>query len=580
MATGSDRFRIAVALTALRFKPLDQSFTAYALELRSQFPSISAELDSVDCWRSLALKLERDVEVLKEKYEAEQIRTLALESGMTPGSSLPASNSSLEKSTVSKKKSKKKPGANTISCSEDTMRKLPIPRPDLKAILEDLSSRKEGDVPISWIQSQQSLFSTLDSFMQLVALSEARMDLLSSVTLRTVKAIAKQIDDVISPLVPSASSDPETLNSLGTTLHYVLATSLPLLEQALPETAETIIAIVDRTTRLILLPIVHAFNVRSEAFLRSLFMPRPARPPDQVSEQSATCHRSLSTDIRVNMLDMFKTTFCFLDGRLRSFTTLIDPSLVSHTFRASLILDVLRELDGVLSVVPMATPFHDSESGVEMINEKHCRRTRLDRVKRLAKKDSLWYLCTVLHVLLSEASSAAASPLETVSVGRKDAQKEYTDNLQGARLLSEGILDALHRLITRCHRPLSSSVKSQELVDSDEQRGHAGSGLTLKHVCLQGGAGFASKTAGPRDRADANADSCVSLLGENRGGDVDVVIDATKRHRNEDRSLDLLPQEAESHNGHDSKIELDEVSYGMLLGVLERYWIWSRSWEI
>ncbi|KAG6890994.1 hypothetical protein C0992_011271 [Termitomyces sp. T32_za158] len=531
MATESDRLRIAVALTALRFKPIDQSL----------------------------------------------METFASESGNAPGSSLPAPNSSLEKPTVCKKKLKKKPGPNMISCFENTMRKeLVIPRPDLKAILQDLSFQTEEDIAISWGKSQQSLFSTLDSFMQLTALPEARLDLLSSVTLRTVKAIAKQINDVISPLVISSSSDSNSLHCLGTTLHYVLATSLPSLEQALPETAETIIAIVDRTTTLILLPIVRAFNARSEAFFGSLFLPRPAGGPDEVLQQSASCHPSSSTDIRVNMLEIFKTTFCSLDRRLRSFTTLIDPSLVSHTFRASLILDTLREIDAVLS---MAVTSHNPESGVEM-NDRRYQRTRPDRVKRLAKKDSLWYLCTALHVLLCEPSAAASQP-ETLSAGRKYAQKESPDNLQGARLLSEGILDALLQLITRCHRPLSSSVQLQKPgVDLDERLRRARSGPTLKCMRLQGGLECAiegSTTAGLQGGTDGNIDNC--MLGENRGGDGDVVINATKQHRNEDRSIDLLPQEAKSHNpGHD--IELDEVGYGMLLGVLERYWVWSRSWEI
>ncbi|KAG6901578.1 hypothetical protein C0995_010307 [Termitomyces sp. Mi166 len=357
-----------------------------------------------------------------------------------PGSSLPAPNSSLEQPVASKKKPKKKPGPTMASCSASTMRKeLPIARPDLKAILDDLSLRKEGDMPISWARSQESLFYTLDNFMQLTALPEARLDLLSSVTLRSVNAIAKQIDNIISPSLPSSPSDSNTLNRLEITLHHVLATSLSLLEQALSQTAEPIITILDRTTRLILLPIVNAFNARSEVYLGSLFLPRPVCPADKILESQASSHCSLSIDIRVDMLDLFRKTFCFLDGRLQSFTALTEPSLVSHTFRASLILETIRALDGVLSAIPVAATSCGPNGGVDMSRNQH-KRTRPDRVKKLAIKDSLWYLCTILH-LLCESPGAAASQPEAVSAisqspNKKDAQAELTDSFRGARLLT------------------------------------------------------------------------------------------------------------------------------------------------
>ncbi|KAG5715173.1 hypothetical protein E4T56_gene3081 [Termitomyces sp. T112] len=574
MVTESDRFRIAVALTALKFKPLDQSFMAYASELRSQFPSTSTELAFVDFWRSLALKLEHDIQVLKEKYEAEQIRTSALESGVMSGSSLSAPNSSLEQPVTSKKKPKKKPGPTTTSCSENTMRKLPIPRPDLKAILEDLSLR---NMSMSWVQSQHSLFSTLDSFMQLTALPEARLDLLTSVTLRAVNAIAKQICDIISPLVPSGSSDSDTLNCLGIALHHVLAESLPPLEQVLPQTAEPIVAILDRTTRLILLPLVHAFYARSETYLGSLFLPPSVGLTDKILEPSASSHRSLSLDIRVDMLDLFRKIFCLLDGRLQSFAT----SSVSHTFRASLILETIRELDRVLSVVPAANTSHDPNGGVD-IHDKRYRRTRPDRVKRLAKKDSLWYLCTVLHLLLCESSSVGASQPETVPViSQGTCEKDaLTDNFQGARLLSKGISDALFQLVTRCNRPLPSSLQSQtSKVEIKTPRGR----VEFEHTRSQGGlecveecrtAGFRGWDNGDIDRHE----NCVRMFKDNRnaGVQVDNSVDAT----GSDQPVGSASQGAKLYDhDHGSKIELDEVGYGMLLGVLERYWVWSRSWE-
>ncbi|KAJ7924384.1 hypothetical protein B0H13DRAFT_2654789 [Mycena leptocephala] len=65
----ADRLRIAIALTALKFKPTNQSCVSYVLQLRSIFIPSTPAAPTTDG----SLSLEKELAGLEEKYEAEQI---------------------------------------------------------------------------------------------------------------------------------------------------------------------------------------------------------------------------------------------------------------------------------------------------------------------------------------------------------------------------------------------------------------------------------------------------------------------------------------------------------------------------
>ncbi|KAF9261859.1 hypothetical protein L218DRAFT_461728 [Marasmius fiardii PR-910] len=112
MITDADRLRIIVALAALKYKPAEQSCTSYVLDLQTKFPpefvagatgpghpgcSLSREQvcssyddhteaeEKVDHeqalrWKEHALRLEKEIGVLKADYEAERISGYSSES--------------------------------------------------------------------------------------------------------------------------------------------------------------------------------------------------------------------------------------------------------------------------------------------------------------------------------------------------------------------------------------------------------------------------------------------------------------------------------------------------------------------
>jgi hypothetical protein len=66
---------------------------------------------------------------------------------------------------------------------------------------------------------------------------------------------------------------------------------------------------------------------------------------------------------------------------------------------------------------------------------------RRERVMKLARKDTLWYLCTVLHILFSQLGGLAGEA----------SDKVHAENGKGIdSLLGKGVEDGLCRLVTRC----------------------------------------------------------------------------------------------------------------------------------
>ncbi|GLB36631.1 hypothetical protein LshimejAT787_0309190 [Lyophyllum shimeji] len=622
MASDNDRIRVAVALAALKFKPRVQSFSAYVLDLRSQFAPVSLDLTLDGSWRRLALTLEREFAALNDKYEAAQLRCAALENAASSSSAMP--NSSSEQPATTKKRPKKKTMPPTAVSGSDQMPLVPTTRVDLNSILEDSSIRQEMDIPR--IASSHSLFSGVDSFLRLTSLPDVASDLLLSVTLRTIEAAAQSLRSVITPPTRNVTSDLDTLESLGRAVHQVLSVTLPLLASPTRGSLELAISLLDRTTSLVLYPLIRAFSARSETFLSSLFLCHPASTSATTPVATAATLKPpvarpepLPVDVRPDMLSLFRMIFCCLDGQTESLPMLAKPSMASHTLRASLILETVREIDKLLSTAPRICTSSDPTRGLSVGVRGH-HQPRSFRVKKLATKDSLWFLCTVLHTLFCEpssmASSAAQAATSSVIRGRKgvtlddeggSAALERRDVIQGReeRLLSEGVSDALVNLIARCKRPASRSSQDTTQTRSFPADGHGTEGpwttnladgiSAPEHRRLAGRGGGEPgqdlEMTGIREIADGDMgrdEDCGGNRGHaGRSIDVGVVADADVgdiaagplARKGRDQAVASLPQNASNSRDefcYDQPLELDEVDYGMLLGVMERYWIWSK----
>ncbi|KAJ7617957.1 hypothetical protein FB45DRAFT_933008 [Roridomyces roridus] len=292
----ADRFRIAVALTALKFKPADQSCASYVLHLRSIFPPSAPAAPTTDgSWKSHALALEKDLEKMKEKYQAEQISH-----GSQPV----------------KRKPKKK-----------TTDKIPA-RADLETVLASLDGRPD----FVCLPDSESLFSNFSALNQLTfvlgasetAVTTAQRSLLVSTAVRCITTLSVVLHPILRSTGTTASQA-TTLHTLTVLLHHLTSSSIPLLFRKSKSNANSLLnKVLDALITFIFNPILESFSPLSHRYLASLFSP--------------TSSDNLPTDLRPDVLRMFQSGF----SPLVSIAAAYELDLQS-----TLALTALRELEGL-----------------------------------------------------------------------------------------------------------------------------------------------------------------------------------------------------------------------------------------
>ncbi|KAF9488697.1 hypothetical protein BDN71DRAFT_425165 [Pleurotus eryngii] len=139
-----DRIRVAIAVVALRYKPSEQSYDAYTLDLKSLFGSPkrgsgdhTVKKRSESPWRERALTLEKNVFELQAKYDSERTKVLELTTKTTVSQN--ATPTPPPPPPPSKKKGKKKqiPEQNT--------------RSELDSVLERLVDVPSASHPLSFL---------------------------------------------------------------------------------------------------------------------------------------------------------------------------------------------------------------------------------------------------------------------------------------------------------------------------------------------------------------------------------------------------------------------------------------------
>ncbi|KAJ7593144.1 hypothetical protein C8J56DRAFT_856757 [Mycena floridula] len=321
--------------------------------------------------------------MLHAKYDAEQIKTLA------------QSHSSATKGSA-KKKTKKKPSA------------LPVSAPiTLDSILKDSFSGKSFIFPRQ--PSTSTLVSPVWEFQQLICVwpskkaSDSQKTLLLSTTVRVIEAASKVLSTVLDSQIPQ-KSQVDVLQTLSSLIHHVLATFLTLVKRK-PKDADDcpdpLDIVVDVLTRSVLQPTILSFGPLSERLLTSIFRNTSSNIP---------------VDLRPTLLALFRNAFSAINPRVAGLEECIA-------------MEAIRELCKSYPGVDIEWP--DLSQA---------------RIHRMARKDTLWYLCAVLHILFGSE----------VGGGR------------AAGLVEKGILKAFSELISPFRRSITSEPEFQVL-DEVEQ---------------------------------------------------------------------------------------------------------------
>ncbi|KAJ7051222.1 hypothetical protein C8F01DRAFT_1176307 [Mycena amicta] len=403
MTTDPDKLRIAIALTALKFKPPDVSCASYVLQLRSIFPPSQPVAPTADgSWRTHALSLEKEMASLKEKYDAERIKTLSAPPPLPSSSSEPPPSSN----PSTKKKSKKK-GSDKRVDSE--------PRTRLEGIQTELACLPGSD----------SLFSSLSSFQQLVSALEsdettaAQRSLLLRTTQLVITAISSVVQRILMTCELTVDSQSATLQCLSNLLPQLLSSALPILMRKPTSVSSLVNKLLDSAISLIFTPILESFVPLCNRYLNHLFPLKSAE--------------LLPVDLRPDVLQLFQSALKPL---------ISTPTAFQHNLRNTLALTALTHLEALFPP--------SRELDVQ---------THTSRVSALARKDAVWYLCTVLHLLFALPTHSGLAPTS-----------------DGLSFFERRIVDALTKIVGRCRASKSPVTATARLVsdhdDSDNEVEH------------------------------------------------------------------------------------------------------------
>ncbi|KAJ3844753.1 hypothetical protein F5878DRAFT_672814 [Lentinula raphanica] len=500
MFSDSDRLRVAIALTALKYKQPNQSCYSYVLELRNKFASSIPRAPTTDgSWKTHALNLENELKLLKERREIEETEflirvneaaaTLAAchtddrETNERDISEAPGASDKVKNATKKSGKQKKNAAVdasksnlqNSAGPKSDNSASLPRQttlKLDLRTILQEHQGKdsvafQRADTISSSICSlakDDSLFISLSNFDRLAcALSTRALPLpttqkilLISSTIRALDCIAHTLDGAISAS-PSARSNiqaTKTVQLVNQLLEYLLSTCFemvflrarstveekkvgkkngnqdqnpsrdtttksPSIDELSPEFWSSFERLLGVLSTAILEPIIKFLVVLSQQSLSYIFGVHQQGP----SSTSPSNSHNLQ-DIRADLLSLFQNVFAQI-SRLTGFkssdlsSSTQGYSLASGScsdsrsadmtsgVREYLSLAAVRELFKLFAIEysPRGNNIKQTQGPTKpKPNARSLRpRSKEERIRKLARKDAVWYLCTVLHVLFEDA---------------------------------------------------------------------------------------------------------------------------------------------------------------------------------
>ncbi|KZT68454.1 hypothetical protein DAEQUDRAFT_738684 [Daedalea quercina L-15889] len=414
--------RIAIALAALRHKPVDLSHEAYVLDLQGKFPC--SQSAPQEAWRERALALEKQLRDLEIKYDGE--RTAPEQPAEPEGEG-------------KKKKQKKKPTRSAEPATAAGARPI--------AGLRTILGSSQIDAPLPSLPSATHVlaaFETLDRLLFLYpgdksSANESAQRLLAAAR-RAVGALGDNVARLLppNPVLPSSS---DALAALGTLAERLITTVLPLLskssrKQKRKTTAETNEFALDEILGLIatalLLPLVRSFAPLSTNLLSVLLAPNKAK------KKKPSPAALVQTDIRPDVI----ATLDRITSALESFaaSVLVGSDAVIQRIKHVVIIETARELHDLYTDnrPPMAP--HATKRATKSGDAQRS----ADRLDRLARKDTLWYLCNTLQRVLPLGVQPRTGGLSPTAGGEQD------------ELVEEALFGMLSRLLrtpaTRGHR--------------------------------------------------------------------------------------------------------------------------------
>ncbi|KAH9487182.1 hypothetical protein JR316_0001251 [Psilocybe cubensis] len=430
----SERLRIAVALAVLRCKPVNMTCFAYIQSLRESFPrsqsqSLNGNGDdggSETNWKEHASKLEKECERLKQELEAMEIQMfLAKNQAKEAREATPQTMETPSTAPENQKKGKQKQVA--ASAPEENIRRSQVSS-DLKSVLKSIENGGEASKIFS---SKTRLLELLDTLFALLAHHggpEFPQNAFLSATRRAIDAISVSLDCTVKD-----NMSLDRIQMLDSLLGVVIEKSLPIImftSDASRKTAASdagdditpLAAFLSQLSTTVLMPILRSFYMLSERLLATVLLEKGhnGRRSKSSADKELTGNGAKNADGRPALLAFFHgalNTTCTtvsslaqahagtkLSAKASAKTrekartqkalarnSLVELSLLHH----DLLFEAIRFLDRMfVENAANAT----TKSGTKDFGSNPSKRSR---VLRLVIKDTIWYLCSVMHAVIN-----------------------------------------------------------------------------------------------------------------------------------------------------------------------------------
>ena len=294
-----------------------------------------------------------------------------------------------------------------------------------------------------------TLFMALDHFAQLASLHELPdfpVDIFVSAAQRVIHAAS----DVLYSILETDGSLTR-LDVLHSLMRFVIEISflvLPLSSESFGH------LLFNQLSGLLLSPVIHSFFPLSIKSLGYLLAPNSATPSEP-GQNGPDKH----IDRRPKLLEFFQGIISGLFSASCSLAKTTSGNIFcqnASSMRDILILETIRHLKGVLSPITIDNHILDATSGKGKIMVNPQAEDKVDsrsanlekdlRVRRLAVKDAIWYLCSVFHILIGSRTPYILS--STANSDNKSVDDlDYTQHA-GSETLEKSISRELYELLT------------------------------------------------------------------------------------------------------------------------------------
>ncbi|KAH8799507.1 hypothetical protein DL96DRAFT_1637490 [Flagelloscypha sp. PMI_526] len=470
ISNDADRLRIAVALVTLKFKPAHQSLASYVLDLRAIFPTSKPCAPTSDgSWRDHALKLEARLEAVNGQWEEEQRKSISLEKAVIDAEEfvkklkeqLPAvGEPDLSKSTTTstKKTKRKKKDATPAANVQFGGSMLVDPAP---ATLESMMKAFGARSDLFDLSSRDSLLARYRDFEDLVTSTTTVLHKPHVLILSTAQRFLDAAIFFIQPFLHTAKR-PETHllqdkpkvdgNAfrtvhvlLDSVLRYVLSGSWTRRPKSLSlEVQELTTTFIGRLVFSLVLPGIRSFEYYSLAFL--------AMCTKSTKISSATLPAIPLEDLRPSLFNLVLSSVQAL--QTSSLTSLPISSATRIQPLETIALEAVRQLKPIVHDYSHLCLLQ-SESSDGNSNSRGDLQSSL--LRRLSLKDTIWYLCSIAHVVFSAPPSPTTSSVSFP---------------EGQDLLRRTIIDELSQVSASCRikrwKGFSSSFAGKVHVEEED----------------------------------------------------------------------------------------------------------------